>query len=216
MTNTVFITFFTLLSLIYVVSVSATAIQPNPPRAAIAIVPAPDAVLEKRIPTPTLQERTTPTFPAEPVSCPICEKDWTNINSCADACNIFANPAQIIFAPNTFFSTIECSCTDTFKSAFPQCADCFTQTNQTSYLNAKPGEIPSILNGMRQICAISSSLLGGVATTNHEKGTAPVPTATGAARGLSDMRAGTGGFGLSVVAGVSAIGGVLAGWLLVM
>jgi hypothetical protein len=41
--------------------------------------------------SPTLQRRTTPYFPSEPASCPICEANYTNINTCAQACPVLAN-----------------------------------------------------------------------------------------------------------------------------
>jgi len=111
-------------------------------------------------------KRADPYFPDSPPSCPICEKDWPNMQSCANSCAVFANPALIIFAPQTFLDVIKCSCTETFKAAFPQCVDCFTLTNQTDVLQAQ--NLPSVLDGMRQICALESTLLGGVAATNSQ------------------------------------------------
>ena len=51
----------------------------------------------------------------------------------------------------------------------------FIQTNQTQYLDPSDGEaLPSIVTGMRQLCAIASTLLGGVAYTDG----AATPTST--------------------------------------
>ncbi|KAF8604188.1 hypothetical protein BDV93DRAFT_472127, partial [Ceratobasidium sp. AG-I] len=112
-------------------------------------------------------KRTTPYFPEYPPSCPICEADFDNINSCADASMALADPQSIILNPVGFYDLIKCACTDTFQSAFPQCVDCFIQTNQTSIIekDVSPGssELPDIVSGMRQVCTLASTLLGGVA-----------------------------------------------------
>lgn len=86
------------------------------------------------------QDGTSPEFPQSPASCPLCEENYANINSCAAAAPVFANfsmvrqapisgsflftdSSQIIFNPGAFISVIECACTDTFQSAYPQCVD---------------------------------------------------------------------------------------------
>ncbi|KAF9262009.1 hypothetical protein L218DRAFT_929940 [Marasmius fiardii PR-910] len=137
-----------------------------------------------------LRQRTTPPqFPDTPPSCPICQKDYDKISNCAQAAPVLANFSMIIFNPGAFINVIQCSCTETFQSVFPQCVDCFERTNQTDVLNAP--SLPNVLSGMRQICALSSSLLGGVASANGEipSGTttsAPTPTeSNGVRRGLA-------------------------------
>ena len=45
--------------------------------------------------SPTLQHRTTPYFPADPPSCPICENNYWSINSCAQACPVLANLTMV-------------------------------------------------------------------------------------------------------------------------
>ena len=45
--------------------------------------------------SPTLQHRTTPYFPSDPPSCPICEKDYWNINNCAQASPVLANFSMV-------------------------------------------------------------------------------------------------------------------------
>jgi cell division cycle 20, cofactor of APC complex len=63
----------------------------------------------------------------------------------------------------------------------------FTQTNQTQYLDPDGGtSLPSIVEGMRNVCALASTLLGGVATADGEvtpttSPTVPGPTATSTA-----------------------------------
>jgi len=92
-----------------------------------------------------------PYFPDTPASCPICEKGYPTINTCAEAAPALANFSsvctdyvthiptkmtknnyllpyrytckKVILNPGEFISVIKCSCTDTFKSVFPQCAD---------------------------------------------------------------------------------------------
>ncbi|KAF8521086.1 hypothetical protein BU17DRAFT_75502 [Hysterangium stoloniferum] len=128
----------------------------------------------------TLVERTDPTFPASPPSCPICAQSYPSISSCAAASPVLANFSQIIFNPGAFISIIECSCTDTFQSAFPQCVDCFQQTNQTAVIASQGADLPSILSGLRSVCALASTLLGNVTATNGEQvnGTPITPTPT--------------------------------------
>src|ERR1700753_480751 len=45
--------------------------------------------------SPTLQRRTTPYFPSDPPSCPICEQNYASINSCAQACPVLANITNV-------------------------------------------------------------------------------------------------------------------------
>ena len=46
----------------------------------------------------------------------------------------------------------------------------FQQTNQTSFLdsNTPNANLPSVVDGMRKVCALASTLLGGVAYTDGE------------------------------------------------
>ncbi|CDO68759.1 hypothetical protein BN946_scf184989.g25 [Trametes cinnabarina] len=88
-------------------------------------------------------------------------------------------------------------------SAYPQCVDwyvhgffaygsclilvrmhSFIQTNQTQFLNSS--NLPGVVDGIRKICALESSLLGGVATADGEvtpTTSLNVPKATGTANG---------------------------------
>ncbi|QRV75516.1 hypothetical protein RhiJN_03531 [Ceratobasidium sp. AG-Ba] len=128
---------------------------------------------------PTLEKRTKPYFPEYPPSCPKCQAEFDNINSCADASAALADPQSIILNPSGFYDLIKCSCTDTFQSAFPQCVDCFIQTNQTSVLDANTADLPSVVSGMREVCSLASVLLGGVASANSQvaSSTSSAPTA---------------------------------------
>jgi len=133
--------------------------------------------------SPTLQRRTTPYFPAQPPSCPICEQDYPNINSCAQACPVLANLTMIIFNPGAFIDVLKCACTDTFRSAFPQCVDCFGQTNQTWVLGEDPS-LPAVVNNLRDACAFASTILGNVSAVDSELPSStstpsPTPTSNG-------------------------------------
>ncbi|KAF8583506.1 hypothetical protein K439DRAFT_1309804, partial [Ramaria rubella] len=109
-----------------------------------------------------------PTFPPSPPSCPICAQSFPGIDSCAQAAPAFANFSQIIFAPGEFIDLIKCACTDTFQSAYPQCVDCFQQTNQTEVLDPTGDNLPTIVSGLRSVCALASTLLGNVTGADGE------------------------------------------------
>jgi len=137
----------------------------NPPRN-VAERLARDAHLEELGLESGLSKRTE--FPDYPPSCKLCEKNYVNIQSCANASVVFSDPAVIIFDPTKFVDVVECACTDTFQSAYPQCVDCFSLTNQTAFLVPQNGNLSSVITGMRQICAMLSTLFGGVASTNSQ------------------------------------------------
>jgi len=124
--------------------------------------------------SPTLQRRTTPSFPPDPPSCPICEKDYWTINSCAQASPVLANFSMIIFNPGAFIDVMKCACTDTFRSSFPQCVDCFGRTNQTWVLD-QDSSLPAVVNNLHDVCALAATVLGNVASANSEL---PSPTPT--------------------------------------
>jgi len=114
-----------------------------------------------------------PYFPDTPASCPICAKSYPSIDSCAQASTALANVSAVLFNPGAFINVIECSCTDTFQSAFPQCVDCFEKTNQTAVLNTN--NLPSLVNSIREVCSFASSLLGNASNVDGET----TPTGTG-------------------------------------
>lgn len=120
-----------------------------------------------------------PYFPDTPPSCPICAKGYPSINSCAQAAPALANLTSVIFNPGAFIDAIKCTCTDTFKSTFPQCADCFERTNQTAVLDSADLNLPSLVKNIRQLCEMESSLLGNASNTDGE--TTPSPSRSAAA-----------------------------------
>lgn len=150
----------------------------------------------------------SPTFPDSPPSCQLCERDYDQIGSCANASVVFSNVAAILFSPSHFIDVIQCACTDTFQSAYPQCADCFTLTGQTHYLVPQEENLGEIVTGMREICAIASVLLGGVAATNSQL---PGQTPITVDEDSGAMQQWLGGSGGGVAGMAVLIGGVLLG-----
>lgn len=139
------------------------------------------AVAAPRVPSklaPALRPRTVdPQFPNQPPSCPICAQNYDSISSCAQVAPVLANVSMIIFNPGAFINVIQCACTDTFQSVFPQCADCFQKTNQSDVLDAP--DLPSVVSGMRNICALASTLFGNVSGVDNETTSttaSPAPT----------------------------------------
>ncbi|KAL0952622.1 hypothetical protein HGRIS_006872 [Hohenbuehelia grisea] len=138
-----------------------------------------------------LERRTYPEFPEEPPSCPICQRDYPSISSCAEASPVLQNFSMIIFNPGAFIDVIKCACTDTFQSVFPQCVDCFVRTNQTDVLETP--DLPAVVEGMRKVCGVASSILGNVSASNGEVTPAPEPSPTPAPAsnfGLNTMELG--------------------------
>jgi hypothetical protein len=49
----------------------------------------------------SLHKRTVPPyFPPQPPSCPICERSWPSIDSCAEACPVLANFSMVCYTFN--------------------------------------------------------------------------------------------------------------------
>jgi len=90
---------------------------------------------------------------------------------------------MIIFNPGAFIDVLECACTDTFRSAFPQCVDCFGQTNQT-WVYGEDDTLPAVVNNLRDVCAFASTIIGHVASADSELPSStstslPTPTSNG-------------------------------------
>ncbi|RXW16854.1 hypothetical protein EST38_g9002 [Candolleomyces aberdarensis] len=99
-------------------------------------------------------------------------QDYDSIRSCAEAAPVFENFTNVIFNPGAFIDTIQCACADTFKAVFPQCVDCsFIQTGQEEVIMGH--DLPTVVEGIRRVCAVSSSLLGNVTATNNATANAP-------------------------------------------
>ncbi|BGP43257.1 hypothetical protein JCM10450v2_007402 [Rhodotorula kratochvilovae] len=177
-----------------------------------------------------------PYFPPEIPSCVACQPEWSGISSCASAAPAFEarfrlNWINMLWNPIAFVDAIKCSCTDTFSSAFPQCLDCFVQTNQCEeYLGVPSLEAntSTILDGIRNVCGIGSALLGGVAASQSSVGISYTytaepsqgyPTTTsigpggidyGSAQGASSAVGSFGGTGRTLALAVAATLGAVA------
>jgi len=151
-------------------------------------------------------------FPDNPPSCKLCEKNYINIQSCANASVVFSQPSIMIYDPTRFIDVVQCACTDTFQSAYPQCVDCFTQTNQTAFLVPDNGNLSSVITGMRQVCALLSTLWGGVATKNSQlPGQTPITVSNSSAvRQWMDAPDGMHGAAFGMI--IALIGAVIGGW----
>ncbi|KZV84654.1 hypothetical protein EXIGLDRAFT_654787 [Exidia glandulosa HHB12029] len=167
---------------------------------------------------PQLASRTDtaqPVFPSSPPSCWICQPDYAKINSCALAATVFQNVSSVMLNPGRFITTIECACTDTFQSAYPQCADCFIQTNQTQFLGSNMEDVPDIVSGIRQICALASVILGHPVSANGEAvGQTPtvVPSPTGGVGRSTSVDLGPTAI-LGLIGALSVLAGIRVVWL---
>jgi len=123
-----------------------------------------------------LLRRTDPVFPEEPESCQICAKDYASIQNCAEAAPVFENFTMVMFNPGAFVDAIECACTETFKAVFPQCVDCFIRTGQEAVIMGH--DLPAMVEGVREICAVASTLLGNVTDANNAPDPTPTPSST--------------------------------------
>ncbi|TFK92175.1 hypothetical protein K466DRAFT_513991 [Polyporus arcularius HHB13444] len=154
----------------------------------------------------TNEDSGEPQFPDQPPSCPICAQNFDSIDSCAQAAPVLQNFSMIIFNPGAFIDVIKCACADTFQSTYPQCVDCFIQTNQTQFLNSQ--DLPAVVDGMRKICALESTLLGGVATADGEvtpTSSLPVPTPTSASNAAVPLASSRSAFVLAILFGAVAV-----------
>ena len=81
----------------------------------------------------------------------------------------------------------------------------FTQTNQTQFLNSE--NLSSVVEGIRNVCALESTLLGGAATADGEftpSATSNVPQATNPANAAIPLSRSWAAVGLAVVFSVFA------------
>ncbi|GAA5838175.1 hypothetical protein JCM3766R1_001848 [Sporobolomyces carnicolor] len=128
--------------------------------------------------TPALLSRqyvageSVPYFPQDIASCQTCQPGWDGISSCAKAAPAFEFPELAKLNPASFYNAIKCGCTDTFNSAYPQCVDCFVQTNQCQEFLGVPSEhnATNILDGIRNVCGFASALIGNVANSQSSAG----------------------------------------------
>lgn len=171
-----------------------------------------NSILKSTLEARGVRPRTAdPYFPDQPPSCQLCAQAWPSIDSCCDAAPLFENFTSIILNPVPFIDLIECACTDTFKSAFPQCVDCFQMTNQTDVLQSD--DLPGVISGMRTVCGMMSTLIGSVASTNRQLPSQTPITVTPNAAAANSLRLSQPGFAPAVI---TCLVGIFVGFRLLL
>ncbi|KAF7369805.1 hypothetical protein MVEN_00313100 [Mycena venus] len=95
---------------------------------------------------------TEPQFPSSPPSC----GNYDNIKLCITVIPVVANFTTVIANPGSFVDVLTCGCSDTFNATFPQCVDCFEDTNQQAVLNISDPD--AVLTGLTKVCALERSI----------------------------------------------------------
>ncbi|KAJ7153443.1 hypothetical protein C8R43DRAFT_1001939 [Mycena crocata] len=139
----------------------------------------------------SLQLRTDsgdPQFPASPASCGQCQQNYDSIKLCISVAPVMANFSTVISNPGSFINVITCACTEPFKTTFPQCVDCFENTDQQAVLNMPDPD--AVIEGINKVCALEQSIFGigsgsGSTTAAPASTTGGTTTSPSAARALS-------------------------------
>ncbi|EJD49764.1 hypothetical protein AURDEDRAFT_59144 [Auricularia subglabra TFB-10046 SS5] len=176
---------------------------------ALLALPLASVAVPPQLASRTEPDAAQPTFPSSPPSCWLCQPHFAEINSCALASVVFQNISTVMLNPGRFLTTIQCACTDTFQSSYPQCADCFMNTNQTQFLGINMDGVPEVVQGVREICALASVLFGNAPSANGELvGQTPitVPSPTGGVGAAAELN-----LGATTLAGVAGVVSILLG-----
>jgi hypothetical protein len=107
-----------------------------------------------------------PQFPASPASCGLCQQNYDSIKLCISVVPIMVNFTTVIENPGSFVNVISCACGDQFKTTFPQCIDCFEQTDQESFLNMPDPD--AVIEGTNKVCALENAVFGSGSTSSIE------------------------------------------------
>ncbi|KAJ6554476.1 hypothetical protein B0H19DRAFT_1153692 [Mycena capillaripes] len=108
---------------------------------------------------------TDPDFPASPPSCGVCAQNYDSIKLCISVVPVVANFTTVIENPGSFVNVLTCGCSSTFNTTFPECVDCFQNTNQDSALNMSDPD--AVLTGLEKVCAFEHSVgIGNNAIAN--------------------------------------------------
>ncbi|KAJ7161054.1 hypothetical protein C8R46DRAFT_1106369 [Mycena filopes] len=148
----------------------------------IAVLPFLAFVLASPAPTPlgttsvwSRDDTPEPQFPSSPASCGQCQQNYDNIKLCMSLVPIMADSSTIIKNPSDFIAVLTCSCTEPFKSTFPECVDCFQNTNQDAVLNIT--DTDAVMQGLTKVCALEGALFGiGTSSSTTAANTDPAPT----------------------------------------
>ncbi|KAJ7353126.1 hypothetical protein DFH08DRAFT_855995 [Mycena albidolilacea] len=101
-------------------------------------------------------DTTEPQFPASPASCGVCSQNYDSIKLCISVIPVVANFTTVIDNPGSFVNVLTCGCSDTFNTTFPECVDCFENTNQQAVLNMDDPD--AVLTGLTKVCAFERAL----------------------------------------------------------
>ncbi|KAJ6492919.1 hypothetical protein C8R47DRAFT_1120432 [Mycena vitilis] len=104
----------------------------------------------------SLWSRDDPQFPASPPSCGLCAQNYNDIQLCMTLVPVVANFSEVISNPGSFVDVLTCACSSTFNATFPQCVDCFQNTNQQSFLNESDPD--AVLAGLTKVCAFERAV----------------------------------------------------------
>ncbi|KAF7373627.1 hypothetical protein MSAN_00573100 [Mycena sanguinolenta] len=147
----------------------------------VAASPYSDAALRRR-------NDTTPDFPSSPASCGLCAQasapfspylspnstlahvyvplplnpglNYSSIELCITVIPVVANFTTVIENPGSFADVLTCGCSPTFNITFPECVDCFENTNQQQFLNISDPD--AVLTGLTKVCELEQSVgIGG-------------------------------------------------------
>ncbi|KAJ6625947.1 hypothetical protein B0H10DRAFT_1782192, partial [Mycena sp. CBHHK59/15] len=84
--------------------------------------------------------------------------NYTEIQLCISVAPVMANFSTVISNPGSFINVITCACTDPFKTTFPECVDCFENTDQEDVLNMS--DLDAVIEGINKVCALESAIFG--------------------------------------------------------
>ncbi|KAJ7270641.1 hypothetical protein B0H12DRAFT_1093219 [Mycena haematopus] len=124
----------------------------------VAASPYNDASLRRR-------NASDPDFPSSPPSCGLCAQNYSSIELCITVIPVVANFTTVLDNPGSFVDVLTCGCSTTFNITFPECVDCFENTNQQDVLNMDDPD--AVLTGLTKVCALERSVgIGNGALVN--------------------------------------------------
>ncbi|KAJ7756339.1 hypothetical protein B0H16DRAFT_1721934 [Mycena metata] len=134
-----------------------------------------------------------PQFPSSPATCGQCQQasmqNYDNIKLCMSLVPIMANSSTVIANPGSFIDVLTCGCTEPFKSTFPECVDCFENTNQDAVLNIT--DVDAVTQGLAKVCALEGAIFGiGDSSSSTTSSATTATTTTTAATSTSSTSSG--------------------------
>ncbi|KAJ7042956.1 hypothetical protein C8F04DRAFT_58290 [Mycena alexandri] len=105
----------------------------------------------------------------------VSRQNYDNIKLCMSLVPIMANSSTVIANPGSFIDVLTCGCTEPFKSTFPECVDCFENTNQDAVLNIT--DVDAVMQGLTKVCALEGAIFGiGTSSSTTSANVASTPT----------------------------------------